>query len=145
MSALFENTHFLIAEDDEVDILALKRILIEIDKEISFSIAHDGIEALKVLRENSDKPAEEQEQMIVLLDLNMPRMGGHEFLQALREEANIKDTVVFVLSTSTDPRDIGDSYSKHVSGYIPKEKLNAETFKRLFESYLELNQFPKSH
>lgn len=137
------NTHFLIAEDDEVDILALKRILIEIDQDIAFSIAHDGNEALAKLRENAAR-GKEKERMIVLLDLNMPRMNGHEFLAELRKDPDLKDTVVFVLSTSTDPRDIGGSYEQHVAGYIPKDKLEVDNFRRLFETYIELNRFPDS-
>lgn len=133
--------HFLIAEDDEVDILALKRILIEIDQDIAFSIAHDGKEALARLRENAGK-GKEKERMIVLLDLNMPRMNGHEFLEALRADDAISDTQVFVLSTSTHPSDVNASYKRHVAGYIPKDKLDAQSFRQLFDSYLQMTTFP---
>ncbi|MAT36366.1 MAG: hypothetical protein CMK06_14700 [Ponticaulis sp.] len=136
------NTHFLIAEDDEVDILALKRILIEIDQDIAFSIAHDGNEALAKLRENAAR-GKEKERMIVLLDLNMPRMNGHEFLDTLRADPAISDTQVFVLSTSTHPSDVSASYKKHVAGYIPKDRLDAESFRQLFDSYLRMTAFPE--
>ncbi|MAP95225.1 MAG: hypothetical protein CMK07_09780 [Ponticaulis sp.] len=142
MSELLRQVHFLIAEDDEVDILALKRILIDLDQDIAFSIAHDGSEVLSILRENVTK-GDEAENFIVLLDLNMPRMNGHEFLEELRKDESIADTVVFVLSTSVDPRDINRTYQHHVSGYIPKDRLEASSFRKLFESYLELNSFPQ--
>ena len=143
MTDSLSNINFLIVEDDEVDILALKRILIEMDKDIAFTIAHDGEQALQILRENQSHGAM-KDRYIVLLDLNMPRMNGHEFLAELRKDPDLKDTVVFVLSTSTDPRDIGGSYEQHVAGYIPKDKLEVDNFRRLFETYIELNRFPDS-
>lgn len=141
MTDSLNNINFLIVEDDEVDILALKRILIEMDKDIAFTIAHDGERALQVLRENETEGAE-KDRYIVLLDLNMPRMNGHEFLAELRKDPQLKDTIVFVLSTSTDPRDIDGSYEQHVAGYIPKDRLEVDNFRRLFETYIELNRFP---
>lgn len=134
--------HFLIVDDDEVDILALKKILVELNQDVAFSIAHDGVQALNILRDGGEDGLQD-EAVIVLLDLNMPRMGGHEFLTRLRGDPKLKDTIVFVLSTSIDPRDVNKSYSHHVSGYIPKDRLSPKDFGALMESYLQLNQFPQ--
>lgn len=141
MAKQLENFHFLIVEDDEVDILALKRILVEIDRDIAFSIAHDGVQALEMIHDDSENSLKD-ETLIILLDLNMPRMDGHEFLEKLRADPATRNTVVFVLSTSSDSRDINKSYQHHVSGYIPKERLTADNFRTLIEGYLALNEFP---
>lgn len=144
MSDSLKNFHFLIVEDDEVDILMLRRILVEIDNDIAYSITHDGVQALEILRDDSENGLT-NERVIVLLDLNMPRMGGHEFLENLRADSRLKDTIVFVLSTSTDSRDVQKSYGHHVSGYIPKDRLNPHEFKTLMEMFLQLNTFPESN
>ena len=132
----------LIVDDDEVDVLAIKRILINIDKDLSFSVASNGEEALKFIRSEAGDVGEDKKRLIVLLDLNMPKMNGHEFLQELRNDPEIGHTIVFVLSTSSDPKDVDASYQKYVSGYLPKSNLDANRFRELFESYLHLMRLP---
>lgn len=143
MTKNLNNFHFLIVEDDEVDIMVLKRILAQIDKDITFSIAHDGAQALTML-EDAGPDGLANETVIVLLDLNMPRMGGHEFLEKIRANPSLNETIVFVLSTSSDPRDIDRSYSHHISGYIPKDRLNPDEFRTFMETFLQLNAFPEN-
>jgi len=144
MTDKLKSFHFLIVEDDEVDIMMLRRILVEVDNDISFSIAHDGVEALELLRDESEDGLA-NETVIALLDLNMPRMGGIEFLEQLRADDRLKELIVFVLSTSSDPRDIDKSYQHHVSGYIPKDRLDPDEFRMLMEAFLQLNAFPQSN
>jgi len=144
MTDKLKSFHFLIVEDDEVDIMMLRRILVEVDNDISFSIAHDGVEALELLRDESEDGLA-NETVIALLDLNMPRMGGIEFLEQLRADDRLKELIVFVLSTSSDPRDIDKSYQHHVSGYIPKDRLDPDEFRTLMEAFLQLNAFPQSN
>jgi len=57
---------------------------------------------------------------IILLDLNMPRMSGIEFLEVIRHDDALRDTVVFVLTTSKADEDRTAAYKKHVAGYIVK-------------------------
>lgn len=134
-------THFLIIDDDAVDVLAMKRVLIEIDQEIEFSVASNGEEALFILRKLKDQP-ESPKQVIALLDLNMPRMGGVEFLDAIRSDETLCGCIVFVVSTSNDPVDIGQTYRRHIAGYIEKSSLNADRLRRLFENYLGVVTLP---
>lgn len=136
-----ENIHFLIVDDDDIDVMAIKRVLINLDKDIAFSVAHNGEEALEFMRANV-QDVNEKKQLIVLLDLNMPRMTGHEFLDVMRVDPDLKNTIVFVLTTSQDSRDMQKSYEHYVSGYIPKDRLNADSFRGLLENYLTLVALP---
>lgn len=138
-----ENVHFLIVEDDDVDIMSLKRILINVDKEIDFSVCYNGEEALEFLKgEAEDQDPVRDKQIIILLDINMPKMSGHEFLDALRADENLRDTIVFVLSTSNDPIDIRKSYNQLIAGYIPKDRLNVDNFRALMENFIDLVVLP---
>ena len=136
-----ENIHFLIVDDDDVDVMAIKRVLINVDKDITFSVAHNGEEALAFMRDNVQE-INEKKQLVVLLDLNMPRMTGHEFLEVMRADPNLNNTIVFVLTTSRDSRDMQKSYAHYVSGYIPKDRLNSDDFRGLLENYLSLVALP---
>lgn len=136
-----ENIHFLIVDDDDVDVMAIKRVLINVDKDITFSVAHNGEEALAFMRDNVQE-INEKKQLVVLLDLNMPRMTGHEFLEVMRADPNLNNTIVFVLTTSRDSRDMQKSYAHYVSGYIPKDRLNSDDFRGLLENYLNLVALP---
>ncbi|MGX5202479.1 response regulator [Aliikangiella sp. IMCC44632] len=116
-----------IVDDDDVDALLLER---EFKKnKISNSIvrARDGEQAMAMLKNGQIK-----EPFVILLDLKMPRMDGHEFLNDLREIEKHKDTVVFVLTTSQDHKDIALSYSKNIAGYFIKDQVGKE-FKDIIE------------
>lgn len=135
------DVHILIVEDDDVDVMAIKRMLVNVDREIAFSVAYNGEEAIDFLRK-LHRESTEHKHLIVLLDLNMPRMTGHEFLTVIRNDPELRKTIVFVLTTSTDERDMEKSYEKHVSGYIPKDRLNEDNLRQLIENYLSLVMLP---
>lgn len=121
----------LIVEDDEVDLIGMKRTLKRMRLANSLFVAKDGVEALEILRgENGHEKLEQP--FIVLLDLNMPRMGGLEFLEAIRKDNDLKGTVVFVMTTSSDQRDIDAAYSKGIAGYIVKSDAE-QTFPQALE------------
>ena len=81
---------------------------------------------------------------LVVLDLNMPGMGGREFLTELRAGARLRDSVVIVLSTSADVADIRAAYEYQVAGYVVKEIATGylEGFTALLESYLYTVRLP---
>ena len=92
--------HLLYIDDDDVDVMAMKRAIAHSKTGFSLLVARDGIEALALLRgQGVPRPH------IVLLDLNMPRMNGIEFLRQLREDQEHRDAVVFVLTTSSMTED----------------------------------------
>ncbi len=110
---------FLLVEDDDVDVMVLKRSFDHLKIANPLVVANDGIEALDMLRgENGHSPL--AKPYIVLLDLNMPRMNGIEFLDAIRDDPDLRRTVVFVLTTSNDDRDKFAAFENHVAGYIVK-------------------------
>ena len=128
-------THFLIVDDDTIDVMVIKRILSRIDESFPYTVANDGVEGIEALSDLRDR-LEDFRGLIVLLDLNMPRMNGEEVLEKVRNDARIKDATVFLLSTSDDPRDmqIGEQYG--VAGYIPKRNLQVDYLKEMLTEYL---------
>ena len=108
--------HILLVEDDEVDVMNVKRAF-EKNKILNpLYVASNGLEALSMLREGKVPQA----RRLVLLDLNMPGMGGIEFLRELRADPKLRLTPVVVLTTSGDEKDRIDAYDFHVAGYLRK-------------------------
>lgn len=111
---------FLLVEDDEVDIAAVKRALMVLKIANPLRVARDGIEALEILRgENGQEILEPP--YIILLDLKMPRMNGHEFLEEIRKDPQLRDSIVFVMTTSRNEDDKRAAFDQNVAGYIVKE------------------------
>jgi len=105
----------LLVEDDSVDALTVKRAFREL--KLSNPLAHvtNGEEAIIYLRNQSN-----ERPCIILLDINMPKMKGIEFLKIAKADESLRKIPVVVLSTSTDERDIINSYKLSVAGYIIK-------------------------
>lgn len=134
---------FLLVEDDEVDVKAIKRSLDELRIANPLVVARDGREALEFLRGQNGREKVES-PFLILLDLNMPRMNGLEFLAELRADRELNTSVVFVLTTSRDERDRLSAYEKHVAGYIVKSNV-ADSFAeamRLIDHYWRVVEFP---
>jgi CheY-like chemotaxis protein len=109
----------LLVEDNEIDIIAIQRAFKKHSIANPIYVARDGVEALEMLRGEGDNERVPW-PYIVLLDLNMPRMNGFEFLNEIREDRDLKKSVVFVLTTSEDDRDKARAYEKFVAGYLSK-------------------------
>lgn len=130
----------LIVEDDEIDIMNIERSLMKIKTSMPFAVARDGIEALEILTSDKLVPP-----VLIILDINMPRMNGIEFLQQLRTLEKWKITPVVVLTSSKDEKDRINSYNLNVAGYIVKP-IAFDQFTEaisLIESYWRLCEFPK--
>lgn len=127
----YEEVKILIVDDDDVCIMALKRAIKKMKLLNPVSVAKDGVEALEIL--SGDGGVEKlMPPYIILLDINMPRMDGHEFLEALREDPNLQRSLVFILTTSSAPEDVHRAYEKNVAGYVVKEDPYT-SFKATFE------------
>lgn len=111
--------NLLLVEDNELDVQIFKRALRKAGLSYPLTVAHDGLEALSILR-GEDGAASFSRPGIVLLDLNMPRMDGHEFLDVMRADPALTDLVVFVLTTSDALKDKNLAYKQHVAGYVLK-------------------------
>lgn len=105
----------LLVEDDKVDAMTVKRSLREINVANELSIASDGEEALEMLRGDPAK-----RPCIILLDLNMPRMNGIEFLEVVKKSDAWKSIPVIVLTTSRNEQDRIESFDLGVAGYMVK-------------------------
>lgn len=105
----------LLVEDDRVDAMTVKRALKEIKVINRLDIVNDGEEALTFLKNpENDNPG------IILLDLNMPRMSGIEFLKIVKRDDNLKKIPVIILTTSKEDEDKVDSFNLGVAGYMIK-------------------------
>ena len=110
----------LLVDDDEVDVLAITRAFRTLRIANPVVIARDGLEALDILRGTNGR-ARLSAPYLVLLDLNMPRMGGVEFLTELRDDQDLCQTIVFVMTTSEAHGDRVRAYHKNVAGYVLKQ------------------------
>jgi len=111
--------NILLVEDDEVDVMNVQRAFKKNHILNPLHVAGNGLEALAMLR--GDGVAQiTPHPKIILLDLNMPRMNGIEFLQELRADPQLKALSVFVLTTSNDDQDKVAAYDLNVAGYILK-------------------------
>lgn len=136
--------NLLLVEDDEVDIQGMKRAFAKSRIGNPITVARDGIEALEFLRGENGRPKLAKPHLI-LLDLNMPRMNGLEFLQAIRADEDLKSSIVFMITTSKAEEDRARAYDQHVAGYIVKQD-PANTFMQavaLMEHYWKIVEFPK--
>ncbi len=104
------------------------------------SHARDGVEGLEAIR-SLPRPN------LVILDINMPRMNGLEFLRNLRRDEDLRDTIVFVLTTSNDDQDKFEAYNLNVAGYMLKSDMG-NSFVRavsLVDNYWRVVEFPENH
>ena len=136
--------NLLLVEDDEVDVQGLKRAFAKSRIGNPITVARDGIEALEILRGENGQ-AKLAKPHLILLDLNMPRMNGLEFLEAIRADEDLKASVVFMITTSKAEEDKARAYEKNVAGYIVKQDA-ANTFMQavaLLEHYWKVVEFPE--
>ncbi|MCA9563102.1 MAG: response regulator, partial [Myxococcales bacterium] len=107
------------------------------------TVCRDGVEALGMLKGNPDRAL--KKPFVVILDLNMPRMTGLEFLQVVREHRSLRDLVIFVLSTSASPSDLETAYRFSVAGYLVKsdDSNQYQNFVNMLADYWSLVTFPE--
>jgi len=130
--------HILLVEDDEVDVMNVRRAFKKNNIVNPLYIATNGLEALAMLRGEAGSEAEiPSQRRLILLDLNMPRMNGIEFLRELRLDERLKSIPTIVLTTSNEDRDKVEAYNLNVAGYI----LKPVTFSNFVEVMSTLNQY----
>lgn len=123
----------LLVEDNLLDAEIIQRAFKQ--KKIANPIVHarDGAEALELLRDRKSV----LEPFLILLDIHMPIMDGHEFLAELRSDPQLRHAVVFVLTSSDNEMDLYKSYQMNVAGYIVKNRAG--------EDFLRLSEFLQSY
>lgn len=137
--------NILLVEDNDLDVEILKRGLKRLGASGSLVRARDGLEALDVLRQDvtaRDLPR----PYVILLDINMPRMNGHEFLEALRTTDDIRDARVFVFTTSDSKKDVATAYRNNANGYIVKPNSSTELQNVLeaLQQFLDICEDPEA-
>ncbi len=115
----------LLVEDDDVAAEAVVRGLHKHGMHCPLVIAEDGYIALQILR-GTHPTRQIPKPFLVLLDLNMPRMSGIEFLQELRTDNELRSTVVFILTTSGTDADRARAYQHNIAGYMMKSSVGPQ-------------------
>ena len=115
----------LVVDDDDVAAEAVVRGMRKHGMDCSIVIAEDGMAALQILR-GKHSTRQIAKPYLVLLDLNMPRMNGIEFLRELRSDEQLRGTVVFVLTTSGSDVDRAHAYREFIAGYMVKSGLGPQ-------------------
>jgi len=138
-SLRYREATLLIVDDDDIDAIALERALRRMKLLNVVSRARDGQEALDMVRSGHLSGP-----FIVLLDLNMPRMNGLEFLEIVRRDPVLTSMVVFVLTTSSAEDDVAAAYRDHVAGYFLKERAESDFMEiiGLIEHYWRIVELP---
>ena len=130
--------NILLVEDDEVDVMNVKRAFKKYKIANPLYVAGNGLEALEMLRsQEGELPKVPESRRLILLDLNMPRMNGLEFLHEIRQDEELKRTPVIVLTTSDEDKDRIEAYELNVAGYI----LKPVTFINFAEVMVALNKY----
>jgi len=130
-------------EDDDLCLMGLNRAFKAAKIANPVSFAHDGIEALDMLRGANGRPRLPR-PFLILLDINMPRMDGIEFLRELRKDEELRKSIVFIMITSDADEDKVKAYNLGVAGYILKSN-PANAFLEataLLDTYWRVVEFP---
>lgn len=125
----------LLVEDDDIDTEIVLDLLADNGVSNPVVTARDGQEALDALHSGDIA-----QPCLILLDLNMPRMNGLEFLEHVRADKDTGQDIVFVLTTSDRPEDVAAAYRHNVAGYVVKD--DAAELVNLLGAYCTINRFP---
>ncbi|MEN6337572.1 MAG: response regulator [Phycisphaerales bacterium] len=129
----------LLVEDDSVDAMTVQRAFRDLKVTNPLKRTMNGEDALAYLRDPAnDRPC------VILLDLNMPKMNGTEFLGVAKVDSTLKEIPVIVLTTSSEERDVTESFRQSVAGYIikPVDYAKFLDIMRTVQAYWSLSQFP---
>lgn len=122
----------LLIDDDQSDIYLARRALKKCRTPVQIQVARHGEEALSLLRhEESYEDARRPD--LIFLDLNMPRMNGHEFLEAMKVDDDLKSIPIIVMSMSESDVDMFESYRLQANAYISKP-IELEAFTEVIRS-----------
>jgi CheY-like chemotaxis protein len=132
-----QHLNILLVEDDDVDVMNVQRALKRNNATATLYRATNGVEALAMLRSNGHISENDNSRLLILLDLNMPEMGGLEFLKELRADSALHKLSVVILTTSMQDSEIAAAYEYHVAGYIIKPI----TFSSFVEKIDALNRY----
>lgn len=132
-------------EDNEGDVELTKIAFEDVTMRNNFNVATNGLEGIHYLRKEG-RYEHAKTPDFILLDLNMPKMGGKEFLSILKNDVSLKHMPVIIFTSSVARTDILDTYNQYANSYIPKpstlEKY-AEIAERIQDFWMDLAQLPE--
>ena len=137
---LLQKRSILLVDDDRVDTLTVERAIKDLHITNKLEIVSNGEEALEFLKDkNNELPG------IILLDINMPKMNGIEFLKILRADDSLKMLPVVILTTSKEEQDKLDTFNLSVAGYMvkPVDYLQFVEVIRTIKLYWTLSELPE--
>jgi CheY-like chemotaxis protein len=139
-----ESVNILLVEDDDGDAKAVRRAFLKAKIANPIHRAEDGIEALEILRGENGKQRLEGPHLL-LVDLNMPRMNGIQLVKAMRDDAELRRTIVFFLTTSKSEEDKAAAYDLNVAGYIVKQNAGVDflSLVNMIDSYWRIVELPE--
>ena len=114
-----KDIHILLVEDNEGDIILTKEALSDAKIKNKVSVTRDGEEAINFVTSALENP-EELMPDLILLDINLPKIDGKEVLQYIKTTPALKKIPVVMLTTSSSPLDVTDSYDNHANCFISK-------------------------
>lgn len=117
---LGNNETILLIEDDRVDIMTVQRALQKNNLSNPLHVARTGLQALDMLRGANGVVKLDPLPALILLDLNLPKMSGIEFLQELRKDPQLSALRIIVLTSSNEPQDRAAAFEYEVDDYIVK-------------------------
>lgn len=135
-----EKVSILLVDDDEVDIRVVLRAFRKLNLEESVTVVRSGTAALLALR-GKNGYRRTRRPCLVLLDLKMPRMSGLQVLEEIRKDPQIRDTIVFVFSTSCADEDRRAAFHHNVAAYLVKSQ-DDERAIELVTRYIQVAEFP---
>jgi len=132
-----QEVNILVVDDDEIDVKALLRAFKKLKIANPVTVAKDGIEGWEAFQDLT-RP------YLIILDINMPRMNGIELLGKIRASESYRDSVVFILTTSTDDEDKFAAYNLNAAGYMLKSDMGKSFIRaiEMIEQYWKVVEFP---
>ena len=130
--------NILLIEDDEIERMKFKRVCEKNNLNLSVFEAKNGEIALEFLKNDNNLPD------FILLDLNMPKMNGIEFLRILKSKDRIKFIPIIIISSSNNHNDVKECYRVGIAGYILKPLHYKEYSERIVSlvNYWRFNELP---
>ncbi len=131
-------------EDDSVDKMVVERVLRKMDIISVIHHAGNGEDAINKLKGMNGEEKLTPSPQVILLDVNMPKMNGLEFLKELRSDPELRHISVFMVTTSNDDTDIAGAYEYNVAGYIikPIDIAHFEGTFKIITDFWRLCEFP---
>jgi hypothetical protein len=132
-------------EDDSVDKMVVERVLKKMEIISVVHHAENGEDAINKLKGINGEEKLSPAPQVILLDINMPKMNGLEFLKELRNDPELKHISVYMVTTSNDESDVAGAYEYNVAGYIlkPVDIAHFEGTFKLITDFWRLCEFPK--